>query len=210
MTVLPDERQRLDQVFPVTDYAWQSLQAYAAHLEHWQKTLNLVAPSTLPCLWDRHVLDCWQLLPLIGSDRQGSLVDLGAGAGLPGMVLAIAGVAGVHLIESNHRKAAFLRFVAEQTGTACHVHAMRAEAVSPEEIGPVSVVTARALTALPALLGLCQRFCGAGTRLLLPKGARWQDEVRMAEARFTFGMTVHESVTDRQAVILELRSLAER
>lgn len=218
MISLAAERQRLQQIAPVSEAVWQKLQAYAGHLEHWQKTLNLVAPSTLPALWERHILDSWQLLPLVSADAEreakvnaaGSLVDLGSGAGLPGLVLAIAGVPDVHLIESNHRKAAFLRFVAEQTGLDCQVHAARAESVGRETTGPVAVITARALTALPGLLGLCLPFCDADTRLLLPKGARWQEEVRAAEIRFSFALTVHESVTDRQAVILELRSLAER
>lgn len=222
MTTLVAERQRLQQIAPVSEAVWQKLQAYVGHLEHWQKTLNLVAPSTLPALWERHILDSWQLLPLVSADAgreakvgakvndAGSLVDLGSGAGLPGLVLAIAGVPDVHLIESNHRKAAFLRFVAEQTGLDCRVHAARAESVGRETTGPVAVMTARALTALPGLLGLCLPFCDADTQLLLPKGARWQEEVRAAEIRFSFALTVHESVTDQQAVILELRSLAER
>lgn len=216
MTSLAGERQRLERIAPVPEAVWQKLQAYAGHLEHWQKTLNLVAPSTLPALWERHILDSWQLLPLVGANTEtgtagaGCLVDLGSGAGLPGLVLAIAGVPDVHLIESNHRKAAFLRFVAEQTGLDCQVHAVRAESVGADLTGPVSVMTARALTALPGLLRLCLPFCDADTRLLLPKGARWEEEVRAAEVGYSFALNVHESVTDRQAVILELRSLAER
>lgn len=210
MTAPAGVREWLDQITPVSDAVWQSLQAYARHLDHWQRTLNLVAPSTLPVLWERHILDSWQLLPLVTAEGTGSLVDLGSGAGLPGMVLAIAGVQEVNLIESNQRKAAFLRFVAKETGTACQIHAARAETVSTDMTGPVRVVTARALTALPALLRLSQPFCGPKTRLLLPKGMRWQEEVRAAETQFSFALTIHESVTDSDAVILEVRSLAER
>ena len=202
-------REQLDGIAPVAPEVWWRLQAYAGHLQHWQKTLNLVAPSTLLHIWQRHILDSWQLVPLIPGDG-GDIADLGSGAGFPGMVLAISGIKQVHLVESNHRKAAFLRFVAEQTETACQVHAVRAETLSRPEIGEVSVITARALASLTALLELSLPLCGPDSRLIFPKGRRWQDEVREAEQMYHFDFTAHESVTDPEAVILELRHLTKR
>lgn len=209
-------RQRFEQITPVSDQTWDRLTAYASHLAHWQKTLNLVAPSTLPVLWERHLLDSWQTLPLVSPDLSGSsatpgpLVDFGSGAGLPGLVLAIAGVPGVHLIESNHRKTAFLRFAAEQTGASCRIISARAESVREPALTSVPVITARALAALPDLLHMTLPFCGPETRLLFPKGRHWREEVEAAEQRYSFSLTIHESVTDPEAVILELQSLTER
>lgn len=212
MTPLSSQRERLAAIAPVSGEVWERLQAYARHLEHWQKTLNLVAPSTLPALWERHILDSWQLVPLVqaGADGGGAVLDFGSGAGLPGLVLAMAGVPDVHLVESNHRKAAFLRFAAEQTGAACQVHAARIESLSPAAFGNICAITARALASLPELLAASAPFCNPGTRLYFPKGRRWREEVAAAENAHAFTLTVHESVTDREAVILELQHLSER
>jgi 16S rRNA (guanine527-N7)-methyltransferase len=203
-------RADLDRIAPVSDEVWKRLQTYAGHLEHWQKTLNLVAPSTLGMLWERHILDSWQMVPLAQPRQPGPLVDLGSGAGLPGLILALAGVPDVHLVESNQRKAAFLRFVAEQTATPCTIHPQRIEALSDGLTGKAATVSARALAALPALLHLALPLCDAGTRLLFPKGRRWQDEVREAEKDYAFDLQAHESVTESEAVILELRCLTKR
>lgn len=203
-------RADLDRIAPVSDEVWNRLQTYAGHLEHWQKTLNLVAPSTLGMLWERHILDSWQMVPLAHPLQPGPLVDLGSGAGLPGLILALAGVPDVHLVESNQRKAAFLRFAAEQTATPCTIHPQRIEALSGGSIGKAATVSARALAGLPALLHLALPLCNAGTRLLFSKGRRWQDEVREAEKVYAFDLTVHESVTESEAVILELRCLTKR
>ena len=206
----PGFRGTLSAIAPVSDDVWHALQAYAGHLAHWQQTLNLVAPATMPALWERHILDCWQLLPLVPRKAQGPVIDLGSGAGLPGMILAIAGIPDVHLIESNHRKAGFLRFVAQQTGVPVRVHAQRIEAVDPADVGPARAVTARALAALPALLSWALPFCGADTRLTFQKGRSWRQEVADAKAAFRFEMAVRESVTEREAVILEMHSIERR
>lgn len=210
MTPPEEIRGRLSEITPVSDEVWGKLQTYAQHLEHWQKTLNLVAPSTLGMLWERHILDSWQMVPLVQAGQPGLLLDFGSGAGLPGLILALAGVPDVHLVESNQRKAAFLRFAAGQTGAQCTIRSHRVEALGDGSLGKIATVSARALAALPALLRLALPLCDAETRLLFPKGRRWQEEVREAEKDFVFDLLTHESVTDSEAVILELRCLTER
>ena len=200
----------MEAIAPISHEQWCSLIEYADHLQTWQKTVNLVAPSTLGSLWQRHILDSWQLVPLAGRQEQGALLDLGSGAGLPGMVLAIAGIRDVHLIESNKRKASFLRYVAQQTGTPCQVHAERIQALRPCEFGRISMIVARALAALHELLAMAFPCCSQETTLLFPKGRRWQEEVREAEKTFSFSVTTHQSVTDSDGVILELSHLARR
>lgn len=140
---------------------------YLDLLEKWQARINLVGPSTMADPWRRHVLDAAQLLPLLPKGH-GPVVDMGAGAGIPGLILAACGVENVHLIESNGRKCTFLREAARLMGTPVTVHALRLDAVTLEE--PSRVVTARALAPLDALLGHAARFRGPETRCLFLKG----------------------------------------
>ena len=102
------------------------LTVYLELLRRWQRAINLVGPATLVDPWRRHFLDCGQLAARIPAGAA-SLVDLGSGAGFPGMVLAILGVREIDLIESDRRKAQFLREVARATGTSVRVHAERIE-----------------------------------------------------------------------------------
>ena len=103
-------------------------EAYAALIVKWQKAINLVGPKTLADIWRRHFLDSAQLWSLIPPGAR-ILVDLGSGAGLPGLVLALLGFPEVHLVESDRRKAVFLRESARELGLKVTVHAARAEAV---------------------------------------------------------------------------------
>ena len=142
------------------------LAAFAELLQRWQRRINLVGPASLGALWRRHIDDSAQLHPLLPKGAR-TLVDLGSGAGFPGLVLAVLGVPDVHLIESDQRKAAFLREAARVTGVRVTVHASRAETVAP--FG-ADAVTARALAPLVRLLPLARRFARPDTVILLPKG----------------------------------------
>jgi 16S rRNA (guanine527-N7)-methyltransferase len=143
----------------LTDVSRETLDrlgAYAALLTSWNRRINLVGRDTIGDLWRRHILDSAQLFPLI-PPAAGVLVDLGSGAGLPGLVLAIMGVPEVHLVEADQRKAAFLREAVRITGAGAEVHARRAETM-PRLEG--DVVTARALAPLPALVDMATPFLG--------------------------------------------------
>ncbi len=142
------------------------LRIYETLLRKWQRRINLVGRSTLDDLWRRHMLDSAQLLPLL-PDGARCLVDLGSGAGFPGLVLAILGVPEVHLIESDSRKAAFLREVSRETSTPTQIHVARIEDVRPFV---ADVVTARALAPLAKLLDLAAPFADQKTVMLFPKG----------------------------------------
>ena len=184
------------------------LVTYAALLAKWQRTINLVAASTLPDLWRRHMLDSAQLAGL----AQGEVwVDLGSGAGFPGMVLAIMGVGAVHLIESDQRKAAFLAEVAARTGTEVAIHAVRVEALTRAQIGPsgADVVTARALAPLPKLLELAVSLAGAGCNFLFPFG-RADADAALTESRKSWRIDAEQipSRTEPDSVILRLRGVA--
>lgn len=143
-----------------TDFA-----VYVDRLRAWQRIKNLVAPSTLDHVWTRHLADSAQLLALAEGRRR--WVDLGSGAGFPGLVIAIMlkgqGDAVVHLVESNGRKCAFLREVARATGAPVEVHADRIESVMPKLPADIQVVSSRALAPLPALIDWSRSLldCGA-------------------------------------------------
>lgn len=189
------------------DTALGRLQAYADLLIKWQARINLVGPSTLPDLWRRHLLDAVQLLPLLGQPG-GPVVDLGSGAGIPGLVLAACGVADVHLIESNQKKAAFLREAARVMGIAVTVHAARIEAVRLES--PAAVVTARALAPLPALLAHAARFADARTRCLFLKGQDVDIELTQAGKSWKLDYRLVDSVSDPSGKIVVVEAFASQ
>ena len=176
----------------------------------WQSKLNLVASSTLRELWTRHIADSLQLVPLIGNAAR--VVDLGSGGGFPGLVLACA-VADksdsvIHLIESNGKKAAFLRETTRAAGVPAKVHHGRAEEVLPRLAGEIEIVTARALAPLSDLLGLAAPLLKTGAQGLFPKG---QDvEVELTEATKYWNMTADlvPSRTDPKGRIVIVRALA--
>jgi 16S rRNA (guanine527-N7)-methyltransferase len=179
------------------------LEVFAAELVRWQKTVNLVGASTLAELWDRHMLDSVQLLRLL-PDEPGPLVDLGSGAGFPGLVLAIAGVPEVHLIEADSRKAAFLAEVARLTDTRITLHARRIEHVKPLV---AAVVTARALAPLPALLAHAARFSGPSTVGLFHKGRGWRAELTSAREVWTMQVRCEPSIVEPEGVIMRVEHL---
>lgn len=177
------------------------LQRYAEALVRWQARINLVAPATLPDLWRRHMLDSAQLLPLVPAGAR-RLIDLGSGAGFPGLVLAILGVPEVHLVEADSRKCAFLREAARLAGAAtATVHNRRIESMPA---AAYDVVTARALAPLPDLLKLARRFAGPGTVYLFPKGRGLAEELIKAPETATMRPDRIASRTDPGAAILKL------
>jgi len=180
------------------------LAAYVELLLKWNAKINLVGPKTLDDPWTRHILDSLQLKPFLPAARC-RLVDLGSGAGLPGLILAILGVGDVHLIESDARKCAFLREAARVTETLVTIHNLRIEAAPAI---PADVVTARALAPLAELLPLAARFLGPGGRAVLLKGARWAEELTIAQKSWHMVVSDHPSVTDPAARILILESLS--
>ena len=185
------------------------LETYASLLGKWQRTINLVGPGTLEDMWRRHFLDSAQLAGLVAPDAA-AWVDLGTGAGFPGMVLAILGVGEVHLVESDQRKCAFLREVARATATRVQIHPERAEALDPAEIAPggADVVTARAVARLPALLSLAIRFGGPGTTYLFPAGRDAPAALTKARKSWTLSAESLPSKTDPDSVVLRIRNLA--
>lgn len=180
------------------------LDVYIAHLTKWQRAINLVGRKTLDDPWRRHILDSAQLIPLLPG-TPARIADLGSGAGLPGLVLAVMTGADVHLIESDQRKATFLREAARITGTALTVHAARIEDIAPLAAG---VVTARALAPLDRLLPWVHRHLEKGGRSLLLKGAGADEELTLARKNWTMTLSRRRSLSDASGTVLILDDLA--
>jgi 16S rRNA (guanine527-N7)-methyltransferase len=181
----------------------ERLTVYLDLLRRWQAAINLVGPATLADPWRRHFLDSAQLAAHLPPATT-NLVDLGSGAGFPGMVLALLGVRGVHLIEADRRKAEFLRAVARATGAPATIHAARIERVPA---WPAEVIVARALAPLPRLLELAERFVAADSVCLLLKGASVTGELTSARASWHMVSEMLPSLSEPTGVVLQLRGI---
>ena len=191
-------------LFPVSRETLARFEAYAELLTRWSARINLVGRDTLADLWRRHMLDSAQLRAFVATASQ-SLIDLGSGAGFPGLVLAILDVAGVELVEADSRKAAFLREAARVVEVEVTIRPCRLATVPPHA---VDVVTARALAPLDRLLDLAQPFIGPDTVCLVPKGERAEQELTLARKRWTMNSSMHDSIADPRGVILRLHGVA--
>jgi len=181
----------------------EKLEAYVATLLDWQGRMNLIGPGTVEDVWNRHILDCAQLARLVPRDCT-RLVDLGSGAGLPGMVLAILGVEGVELVESDQKKAAFLHAAAGASGVAPVIHACRAEELP---VRPAHVVTARALAPLERLVPMVARFMAEGSIAILPKGEHVDAGLKAVAHEWHMWYTRHTSMTDPRGCLIMIDRL---
>lgn len=183
------------------------LEIYLGLLKKWSAKINLVAPATLKDAETRHFEDSLQVANLCPHGAK-TWVDLGSGGGFPGAVVAIAladkGVE-VTLVESDQRKATFLRTVSRETKTPFKIIAKRIEDVNP--LG-ADVVSARALAPLGMLLAFAERHAAQNGTSLFMKGANWRDEVLDAEKKWRFTCEVHKSVTHPDAAVLEIGGLS--
>lgn len=198
-------------VFDVSRETKEKLSLLERELRRWQSIKNLVGPSTLDHIWDRHIVDSLQLLELAPQSK--TWLDLGSGAGFPGLVLAIAGFERglkVDLVESNSRKCAFLRQIARLTGVLATVHEARLETIIPQFVGRTDVVSARALASLPQLLDWTAPLLKAGTMCLFPKGRDAEIELTEARKSWTFDVEILPSRTDSEARILRITSIESR
>jgi 16S rRNA (guanine527-N7)-methyltransferase len=200
--------------FGVSRETIERLSVYAALLAKWQPAINLVAPSTLPHVWQRHFADSAQLLGFAPARRPLHWLDLGPGAGFPGLVIAIllAERVGhrVTLIESDARKAAFLGAVVRETGlgaaVAVDIVVDRIESPANQtRVGPVDVVSARALAPLSKLLPMAAPFFGPETVGLFAKGRAAAAELTAAELAPGFVCTLVPSRTERAAKLVIVR-----
>lgn len=208
---MTDDISVLGDILPVSRETGDRLKAFVALLEKWQPAENLISAKTLPEIWRRHVADNAQLFPMFPETR--TWLDMGTGAGFPGMVLAILGVerpgTEVFLVESNRRKCAFLRQAIRETGAKAAVLEGRAEDVLPGLARPVDRVVARAVAPLARLFELAEPLLGQGVPAAFHKGQDFEAEIDAASQTFAFDLVRHDSLIG-EGVILEITALRRK
>lgn len=208
----PDDRARALALTPVSDAALMRLDRFVALLLDWQPRINLIAASTVAEVWSRHVADSLQLIDLAPDAR--IWVDFGSGGGFPGLaiacVLADRPGAQVHLVESNIKKAAFLREAVRVAGAAATVHAERIEKFGESVSGPVDVVCARALAPLKQLCEAAFPLINRGAVGLFPKGQDVDAELTKAAKYWKIEAVKFKSRTSPEGQIVLVRRLDSR
>jgi 16S rRNA (guanine527-N7)-methyltransferase len=206
------DRTRALALTPVSRETAARLDRFVALLLRWQKTTNLIAPSTIPIIWTRHIADSLQLIDLAPEAKV--WIDVGTGGGFPGLVIACAlsGRVGrqVHLIESNAKKAAFLRESVAVTESPAIVHGVRMEKFVETFGRRADIVTARAVSPLSLLLGQCSPLLKDGALGLFPKGQDVEAELTEASKCWNIAADLVPSRTDPKARIVMVRALEPR
>ncbi len=191
----------------------ERLEHFVELFKKWNRTTNLVAPSTLTELWSRHVADSAQIFQL--SPQPKKWIDLGSGGGFPGVITAIflteLGDGWVNLVESNNKKAAFLRIALKETGARGAVHPVRIETAS-EIIRTCDAVSARALAELDLLFEYIRPWAQNNPHLkaYFNKGRDYESEVQKAHGRWQFDLVKHRSAIEADSVVLEISNLVLR
>ena len=183
------------------------MEIFADHLVRWQSAINLVGRDTLTNIWQRHFLDAAQLAEYM-PENTAEIIDMGSGAGFPGLVLAILLDRPVHLIEASGKKAAFLSEAARLTGAPAIVHHQRIEDMEPVA---ADVITARALAPLDMLLDYAAPFLDANAArhpvCLFPKGAQAAAEIDAAARRWSMVIDRFPSRSDPAGTVLRIRDI---
>jgi 16S rRNA (guanine527-N7)-methyltransferase len=206
IVVLRDREAALSLI-GADDATARRLSIFCEVLARWRRVTDLISENSFPDIWLRHIADSGQLLHLAPAAR--NWVDLGTGAGFPGMVIAIqlAGIPGarVHCIESDRRKCAFLREVARETGAPAEIHAARIESIDPLALLPVDAVTSRALAPLPRIMEFARVWIENGAIGLFPRGKTTQAQLQGLSSSIAAEIRIHRSQIDPGAEIVSAR-----
>ncbi len=195
-----DARAWLAETLHVSRETLDQLAAYRAMVLAETAHQNLIARSTFDVFWTRHIVDSAQLMLHLDGAPEGDWLDLGAGAGLPGIVIALLGTRTVHLVEERKGRVGFLQRVVDALGlTNAQVHGCKVEAL---RLAPTAIITARAFAPLPKLLDLGARFSRPETLWLLPKGRSAREEVEKVRGTWQGVFHVKHSITDAEAAII--------
>lgn len=187
----------------------QNLQTYQELLHKWQKRINLVSNSTIKESEARHFKDSLQLIDLISNGTK-TLVDLGSGAGFPGLVIAIERPdIAVTLVESDQKKCSFLKTVSRETNTDVNIINDRIEKITLDFVP--DVICARALASLDKLFDYCEKWVVQNPNItfIFPKGQSWEEELRICKKQWAFDYDYHKSKTDDLAVILIFKNIVK-
>jgi 16S rRNA (guanine527-N7)-methyltransferase len=205
-----DDRNAALRLVPVSRETLERLDLYVALLAKWRRTINLISESTFADVWTRHIADSAQLRAYAPEAK--IWVDMGSGAGFPGLVIAIqmADIKGarVHLIESDQRKCGFLREAARVTGAPAKIHSVRIEKAVEEIPAPVDAVTARALAPLPRLVDFARIWLEAGAIGVFPRGQKAGEQADFVSDNQKLTLEFSRSKIDKASEIAILRNRA--
>jgi 16S rRNA (guanine527-N7)-methyltransferase len=197
---------KIQQFAHVSRETAQNLALYVRELSKWQKRINLISDATLDAIWHRHIADSLQLVDFLDSGRT-PLVDIGSGAGFPGLPLCLATQRPTILVERDARKAAFLRAVIQLT--RCPASVVHADAALFRLEGP-KIIVSRATAAVRVVLDLVEPILTPDTYILLLKGRKAQDELTTAVKHWTMTVETHPSRTSPDGVVLRLSDIQRR
>jgi 16S rRNA (guanine527-N7)-methyltransferase len=204
---LQDNRRLALRLVPVSRETEERFTAFVDLIARWRKATNLISESTFASVWTRHIADCAQLIALAPAATR--WVDMGSGAGFPGIVIAIqlAGIPGavVHCIESDQRKCAFLREAVRATGAVAAIRPQRVEAIEPARLEPVDAVTARAFAPLSRTLELATPWIMRGAVGVFPRGESAKDQLAALSQASAYEIEALPSVVETKATILRVR-----
>ena len=186
----------------------EKLQAYVALVEKWTAKINLISKQSVRNIWDRHILDSAQIFTL--APDSGKWVDLGSGGGFPAIVISIlsqefGGRHEVLMVESDQRKAVFLRTEVRELGLKANAIADRIERVTPMQ---ADILSARALSDLDTLLGFAEIHLRSTGTAIFPKGETWEKEDRTAREMWSYHCDVTKSRSNSNAAILKIKDIA--
>lgn len=203
-----EARAWIGATFDVPRETWERLERYIALLFDGMERQNLIAESTKALVWDRHIVDSAQLLIHAPEVSERPWVDLGSGAGLPGIVVAILSGWHVVMIESRRMRIDFLNDVIDALGLDAEVYGGRVELCQPG--APAGVISARAYAPLPKLLTTSAHLSDGKTRWVLPKGRNWQNELETTQQAWQGVFHVERSITDPDSAIIVAESVQEK
>lgn len=204
---LPLTKNEFNKLANVSRETSERLEIYFSILKAWQQKINLVSTKTLDDVWRRHMLDSIQLISHI-PPAANTIVDLGSGAGFPGLILAIATGQKIALIESNGRKCAFLREAARQTNADVDIQNRRIESIKLDD--PADVITARACAPLSTLLNYSQNLRAKNGTCLFLKGKDVQQELTESAKKWNISHSLHESMSDSSGAIVKIGAFSKR
>jgi len=201
----PDIQEKIKSIAgeSVSRETFLKLETYLSFLEKENKKYNLVGPGEIDRLWDRHVLDSAQLLPFV---KQGSLgfLDVGSGAGFPGVVLSLLGAQGGCLVEASRKKCSFLENVSRETGAEFSVLNVRVEELRGRAF---EKIVSRALAPIGTSLGWTQKICSPATQWIFLKGKTVDVEIEEARKSFSFDVEMYPSLTNPEGRIVRLQNI---
>lgn len=184
----------------------EKLVHYVSLLEKWNKSINLIAPSTVSDIWHRHIEDSLQMLPLLPS-KPTEILDIGSGAGLPGIIISLSTDHKVTLVDSDKKKGLFLKEIRRHLNASYDIICDRAENIPHQKYG---IVTSRACANLSGLLALSHPFLEEKSFCLFHKGKNYSKEVEEAEKKWLFDLEITPSTTDIDAALLKLSNIQRR